>query len=43
MRRGEKEKGVLPSATRKKKYMFPQTPGRGGRSISISSQLAPDG
>jgi hypothetical protein len=43
MGRGEKEEGVLPSAIRKKKYLFPQTTGRGGTSISISSQFAPDG
>jgi hypothetical protein len=43
MGRSEKEKGVLLSPIRKKRYLFPQTPGRDERSISISSLFAPDG
>jgi hypothetical protein len=43
MERGEKEKGVLLRLSEKMRYLFPQASGRGGRSISISSLLAPDG
>jgi hypothetical protein len=43
MGRSEKEKGVLLSLSEKMRYLFPQTLGRNGRSISISSLFAPDG
>ena len=37
---GEKEKGVLPSAVRKKRYLFPQTPERRRGDIKISLSLS---
>jgi hypothetical protein len=43
MEKGEKEKGVLLRLYENLRYLFPETPGRGERSISIASLFAPDG